>query len=46
MGIGDDGSGNYIINPKGLTTMVRLSDGRSMFALEFTDGLLQRVTQL
>jgi hypothetical protein len=34
------------VGPKGLTTDVRVSDGISMFVLEFTDGLLQRVTQL
>jgi hypothetical protein len=34
------------VGPKGLTTDVRVSDGKSLITLSFIDGILQRVTQL
>jgi hypothetical protein len=43
MRVRDDGFGNYAVDPIGLTTNVRVTDGRSLITLSFTDGILTNV---
>jgi hypothetical protein len=43
MRVRDDGSGNYAVDPIGLTTDVRVTDGRSLITLSFIDGILVNV---
>jgi hypothetical protein len=43
MRVRDDGSGNYAVDPIGLSTDVTVTDGRSLIILSFTDGILVNV---